>query len=295
MLKWLFLFVSCFYTTFADAQSFRDQMRQLSIPKDSTKMFQLLSKWEQADPSDPELYVGWINYYFHTAKKAIVQIGPSKGQNAIAFQDSAGNNAGYLSEQMLFDTPAIQKGLYYIDRGIAQHPARLDMRFGKIYVLGATGQFAAFTNEVVQTIHYSDTIKNKWLWRDGKPLKDSSEFFLSNIQDYILQLYNEGDMYLGNMRNIAEAILLYHPKDVRFLSNISITYSLQNQPDKALEFLLKAERIAPKDFIILNNIARNYEILGDTANAANYYKLTIKHGDEEAKAAARKKLNELKK
>src|SRR5690606_11925206 len=105
----------------------------------------------------------------------------------------------------------------------------LDMRFGKIYVLGQTGQFTSFTNEIVHTIDYSDSIQSKWLWKNGEPVDDAVDFFLDAIQDYILQLYDNGDNYLNDMRSIAEAVLRYHPNDVRLLSDISITYALQDQ------------------------------------------------------------------
>jgi tetratricopeptide (TPR) repeat protein len=70
---------------------------------------------------------------------------------------------------------------------------------------------------------------------------------------------------------------------------------LQNQYDKALEQLLKAEKLNPKDYIVLSNIAQAYKLIGDTKNAIKYYKLTIKHGDEQAKQYAKEQIKELEK
>ena len=70
---------------------------------------------------------------------------------------------------------------------------------------------------------------------------------------------------------------------------------LQKQYDKALEPLLKAEKLNPKDYIVLNNIAQAYKLKGDTKNAIKYYELTIKYGDEQAKKYAQGQIDELKK
>ena len=62
-----------------------------------------------------------------------------------------------------------------------------------------------------------------------------------------------------------------------------------------MEALLKAEKYAPSDYIVLNNIAEAYKRKGDTSNALTYYEKVIKYGDDEAKADAKKKIEELKK
>jgi len=88
-------------------------------------------------------------------------------------------------------------------------------------------------------------------------------FFLS-IQSYQLRLYNTGnDDLLENMREIANEVLKHYPNHIPSLSNISISYLLTGKFDKAIETLLKAEKINPKDFIVLSNIAHGYNLKGD--------------------------------
>lgn len=59
---------------------------------------------------------------------------------------------------------------------------------------------------------------------------------------------------------------------------------------KTLTYLLKAEKISPEDFIVLNNIAYTYKMKNDKINAIKYYKLVKKYGDESAKNQAEKEL-----
>jgi Tfp pilus assembly protein PilF len=95
------------------------------------------------------------------------------------------------------------------------------------------------------------------------------------------------------MKRIAEAVLKYYPEHIESLSNISIVFMLQKQYDKALDTLLKAEKLNPKDCIVLNNIAQTYKLKGDTINAIKYYKLTIQYGDDKAKNYANGQIEEL--
>ena len=57
---------------------------------------------------------------------------------------------------------------------------------------------------------------------------------------------------------------------------------------------MKAEKINPKDFIILNNIAHGYKLKGDLKKAIKYYEKTIEFGDEQAKKSAKQQIDMLK-
>jgi tetratricopeptide (TPR) repeat protein len=96
------------------------------------------------------------------------------------------------------------------------------------------------------------------------------------------------------MRRIAEAILTYYPNHVESMSNISVGYLINEDYDKAIDILQKAEKLDSKDFIILSNIAHAYKSKGDKKNAIKYYKLTKKYGDDEAKGFAKTMIKELK-
>ena len=97
------------------------------------------------------------------------------------------------------------------------------------------------------------------------------------------------------MREIANEILKYYPNHIESLSNLSITYLLTGEYDKGIDALKKAEKINPKDFIILSNIAQGYKLKGDKEKAIEYYQKTIEYGDEQAKEYSKQQIKELKK
>lgn len=284
-------------TTIAFAQDYKKGYEDLLSKRDSTKIIPYLQKWEKATPGDPDVYIAYFNHYFSKSKRTIGVL--SRGEpkaGTFVLTDSAGNTAGYMSDTTVYDPILVSKAIASIDKGIAKNPQRLDMRFGKIYVLGQTGDYKTFTSELINTLHYSNKIgENNWKWANDKPIEDPKKLILGAVQDYCVTLYEtDDDALLNNMRQISETVLQYYPDHVPSLSNIAITHTLQGNHDKALESLLKAEKIAPTDYIILNNIANIYRTQNDKPNAIRYYELVLKHGDDDAKEVAARELKKLR-
>jgi tetratricopeptide (TPR) repeat protein len=170
------------------------------------------------------------------------------------------------------------------------------MRFGKIYVLGQIADWDKFTSEIIKTVNYSSTNDNKWTWTNNEKQEEGKEFFLTSLQDYQVQLYDTQDNnLLVYMRNIANEILKYYPNNIESLSNLSVTYLLTGEYDKGIEPLLKAEKLNPKDYIVLANIAQGYKLKGDKKKAIEYYEKTAENGDESVKEFAFEQIKDLKK
>ncbi len=281
-------------------QAFKQKFADLVTKQDTTGQRQLLRKWEKADSNDPELYVAYFNFYRAKSKKDFIELGNNpKGENVLKIMDkdtSKSEPVGYMYGNSNYDPKMIQRGFDYADKGIAKNPTRLDIRFGKTYMFGELEDYKKFTTEIIKTIDYSEKIKNKWTWTDNNPVDDPKQFLLSSIQTYQLQLYNTNNHdLLDNMSQIAETILKYYPDHVESLSNLSIVYLIKKEYDKALTALLKAEKLAPTDYIVLSNIAQAYKLKTDYKNSIKYYELTIKYGNDQAKNYATGQIEELKK
>jgi tetratricopeptide (TPR) repeat protein len=212
----------------------------------------------------------------------------------IELKDSTDETIGFLSEDAAFDSCLLEKGFRCIDTGINKYPARLDMRFGKIYALGQIENYEVFTSEIIKTIDCDNRNRHQWTWTDNVKVTNPQKLFLQAIQTYVVQLYNAGDEQLDRMRQVAQAVLKYYPNHVESLSNVAIAFGLQGNYDEALVALLKAEKMSPKDAVVLNNIAYMYEQKGDKPNAIKYYQLTAKLSDKEAQATISQKLKKLR-
>ena len=282
------------------AQDFKQQFSGLVSKKDTVGQLKLLQKWEESKSDDPELYVAYFNHYVMKSMTEQITLGNNpRGKEAFQLMNTdttKKEHVAYLYGDTYYDTKLLNKAFDYIDKGIDKYPTRLDMRFGKIYMFGKVENYEDFTQEIMKTIDYSAVIKNKWTWTDNKPVDNPEKMMLGSIQDYVIQLYNtQNDALLDNMKRIAETVLKYYPNHVESLSNLSIVYLLKKEYDKALEPLLKAEKIDGKDFIVLSNIAQAYKLKGDYKKAIDYYKLTEMYGDDEAVEYAKGQIEELNK
>ena len=291
-MKKLFLFFFFSVVSYGFGQTNYQKFKELYQKNDTIAVQKLLEDWEKVP--DAEFYVSAVNYYFNKSKKEVLTLDKSvPKKEALEVKDDNGNVVAYLSSKDLFDTNLLQKTFKYFDEGISKFPDRLDIRFGKVYILGQIEDYENFSKEIVKTIQYSTKNKNNWLWSENEKLEGGEKEFLLSIQDYNNQIYDTNDdSLLKYMKEINEEVLKYYPNHVESLSNLSIVSLISKNYDEALSYLIKAEKLAPEDYIVLNNIAFAYKLKNDKTNAIKYYNLVKKFGTEEAKTQAE---NELKK
>lgn len=296
MRKILITSIAIFISQIGFSQDYQSEFQKYCETNDTINQLKVLSKWKSSHPKDAELFTSYFNYHFMKSRQEILALtNDEPNGEGLVLKDSLNQTAGYLGSQIHYDRLEIKKGLDKIDEGIKLYPNRLDMRFGKIYALGQIPNWEDFTSEIMKTIEYSAKNDNNWTWTNHEKYDGGEKEFLLSIQNYQLQLYNTGDDdLLINMREIANTILKFYPNHIESLSNLSITYLLTGEFDKGIEPLLRAEKINPKDYIVLSNIAQGYKLKGDKEKAIAYYEKTVEFGDERAKEFAKQQITELK-
>lgn len=280
----------------AIGQSFKEQFARVTADNDTSGQRSVLMKWENEQPSDPDLYIAWFNYYFLISQGTVTISNKQEGATGKPIDDKSKN----VVYKQNYSQDALSNAYSYIDKGIAKFPNRLDMRFGKIYVLGENEDYNGFSTEIVKTIDHAGRINNKWLWADNEPLDNVDKIFPETLQKYFVQLYTaymsnrSNTAILDYMENICTAILKHQPDRVVALSNLALVHMFREDFDKAIPVLLKAEELAPTDAVIFMNLAQVYEQKGNREQAVKYYQLLAKHGAEREKAFALKQLEKLK-
>ena len=282
--------------TIAFGQNNYEKFKTLLADKDTVGQKNLLRDWEKKDNNDPELYTCYFNYYVQMSMNEVIRIGndPGTGEN-LQIMDSTNQVVGFMYGETTYNPKYLNLGFEVIDTGIEKFPNRLDMRFGKIHMLGQINNFDSFTDEIVKSIDYSNKNKNKWQWTLNEPVKEPKDFLLDNLQGYVNNLFSREVGQSRNIRRIAEATLKIYPNHVVSLSNLAVSYIFENNFSKALDPLLTAEKKSPKDPIILGNIAYVYLNLNDNKKAIEYYEKVIQFGDDNAKRYAEQQLRELRK
>ncbi len=287
-----------FLTYFGFGQSNYQNFISFSQANDTTNIIKLLSKWESQNNVDAEFYVCALNYYFDKAHIQVLSIESqpnNNGKDALKLTGEDGKEY-FMNSNSAFDDKLLSKTISYATEGIRKFPNRLDLRFGKCYVLKEIQDYENFTKELIETIEYSITNKNEWLWSENIVKENGKDFFLKTIYDYQTELYTtNNDDLLDNIIEIGTKTIQHYPSEIEIISITAIAYTLKNNFDKAIEYLKMAEKLNEKDYIILGNLAQTYKRKGDKENAIKYFELYKKYGDNQAKEDATKELIELKK
>lgn len=294
------LFSSIFISSTCYGQTKKEIFDELVQSEDTLTQQKMLNEWEKENSDDPDLNISYFNYYVNKSKKELITLGdnPNNKEAFVILSEDTTNKepVGYMYSEIYYDEDTSGKAIEWIEKGIKKYPNRLDMRFGEIYYYGKMEDYESFTNKLVDAINQSAKNKNKWLWKDNEPVDEPEEMFLESLQSYIAQLFNtENDSLLDNVKQISNTVLKYYPKNVENISNLAVAYSYEKQYDRALELLLKAEKINKEDIIVLSNIAYLYKTQGENQNAIKYYNLVSKYGNEEDKEFAKEQIDAIQK
>ncbi len=296
MKKVFFFLLTTLISIFGNSQNHQLEFDKYFKIQDTVNQLKTLKSWEKQNPKDAELYTSYFNYYFSKSREQVLALtNDHPNGESLVIKDSSNQNVGFIGDRIIYNQEILQKGIEKINQGIKLFPNRLDMRFGKIYAFGQIEDWDSFTDEIIETIEQSSKNNNHWTWTNNEKYGSDVKGFLLDIQNYQLQLYNtRKDELLLKMRAIANKVLSYHPNHIESLSNLSITYLLKDEYDKALEPLFKAEKLNPQDYIVLGNIAQAYKLKGDKEKAILYYEKTAEFGDDYAKAYAKQEIARLK-
>ena len=206
-----------------------------------------LRLWENAEPDNPEMFIAYFNYY----------------------------------------TEDIFTAMDYLDRGLDMYPDRLDMHFGKIYILNENGYYTMAGEELIAMLEISKRINNNWMWADNAKMPNGELFFISSIQDYYrFWLTAEAEEAYYQVKLCAEKQIELYPGNIYGYNYLAIYYLMNDKFQEGLEYLLQAEIIAPDDCTVLENIGRTYMNMENNQKAEEYFRKILEVGNEQDKMYA---------
>jgi tetratricopeptide (TPR) repeat protein len=296
MKKILFITLLFFFGSFLIADNKSKYLELLNENK-LTELFEHLQKWEKSEPQNPEVYIGYFNYYIRKGSKsgvAIKKYSKSNKEQIVITDPETGEIVGYLTDTIFYDYEEIQHAFEYLDKGLKYGPNRLDMYFGKMHLLNEIEDYEKAGKTLINILNISIKNNNKWLWSDNTPIEDAERFFLDTIQDYYNNWFNAQTEYsLEAIRVVSIEQIKLYPSNIYGYNNLGTYHATKKQYDEALVFFLKAEEIDENDIIVLFNIAHCYKVLDNKKMAKQYYEKIIEIGDKEAVEYAKKMLAEL--
>lgn len=291
----LCVFVLLSTKLFADEKSTYIQLLQ------NNKMDELkthLEKWEKNKPNDPEMFIGYFNYYLSMASSDKIIFGgnnpPKNGTYMTINDQKTGEKIGYLYGEVTYDRSYAEKALQVINNGLELFPNRLDMHFGKTRLLANLQAYNEQKNYLLKVFNIGSKINNKWLWSDSKNLEEPEEVFISSVHDYVSEWLNsDNKVAFECSKPICEVMIKYFPKSIYGYNDCGIFYAISGDLVNAEKYFLGGYQVDSDDDVVIGNLAYLYESKNDKNNAIKYYTLLTKSKDKSTQNYANKKLASL--
>ena len=244
----------------------------------------LLEEWEKESPSDLDMMTGWFNYYLR--RKA-------ESKNVVGYM----KNGQYgIYSQTIYDDKDLKTGISYLDKALKKNPYRMDIHFGKISSLLHAEKYSDASKAITDFLKVYGKNKTEWYWTNNMKFSENDwnaeEIVLGSMQDYCSMFDYYADR--SSAKKALDGILKLFPKNVVFLNYLSYYYSSAEEYDKAIEVLLKAYKIDPNDYIIVGNLALNYENTQNYKEAEKLYTIMSQMDSEDARVYAAEGLERIK-
>lgn len=296
-LKKLLFFVVVLMSSnlFADEKSTYIQLLQ------NNKMEELkvhLEQWEKNKPNDPEMFIGYFNYYISMASSEKIIFGgknpPKNGTYMTINDQKTGEKVGYLYGEVTYDRNYAEKALQVINKGLGLYQNRLDMHFGKTRLLANLHAYNEQRDYLLKVFSIGSKIDNKWLWSDSKTLDNPEEVYISSIHDYVSEwLDNDDKIAFECAKPICEAMIKYFPKSIYGYNDFGLYYAISGDLVNAEKYFLGGYQVNSTDEVVIGNLAYLYESKNDKTNAIKYYKILSTSKDQNTQNYAKQRLSAL--
>ena len=279
------------------AQQFQDAFYEQWERQDTTGMLSFLNQWKKAEPYNPDVYVGFFNYYaiqtFEEETLLLTEM-PQDGGEYLEVRDSLNNLSGYLSSQMVINDSILNIAFDWVDQGIARFPDRLDLRMGKVYLAVETDRMDLVRSGLQSAILSGDSIHHEWKWMREEVLDSGQYFLYSSVQGHLYELFEKQDSIADDIiLGISQLMLQQDDQQYFAMTNIATLFMIKKQFSLAIDWLKKADKIHEKDPIILSNLGYCYGELQEWKKARRCYEEAMKWSDAAGREYCQRQLDGL--
>lgn len=276
--------------------------------QDTTAWNRYFEAWESAAADDAQLWIDRFNHFFNLSRNSIVLLRsardtlrlPGETDERFILTDSTGSEAGSLSEQIRYDEALFTRAIAAIDRGIALHPDRIDMRLGRAAAFMLAERYEAMAATLCRIIDRSEANGGEWIGTDDRTRLSvpSSELIADYLQEYVEHLFHAAAFVTGDpateaLGRLAGCEAAYAPANPIALNNLAVWYYAQGMTDDALVYFIRASQADPSDEVLIYNIGYLYAARNDSKNARKWLEKLLDSPDENSRSAANELLRKL--
>lgn len=231
----------------------------------------------EANQNDPAYYVASANYWWNLSLAPNISTKPSEKGDFVVADPKTGKEVGSMSTEGRVNPQVPENAVQSLREALKRFPNRIDIGMGLAYMLRELDKQKDCLDVLLQVLQNAEKNPTELQWKNGEPLPELPNIYIPELmQGYTGSFYQletkEGDALC---HSLSEAIIQVYP-DHPYAYNILAALSSANQDDQgSVKYLLIAHQKAPKDSIVILNLADAYLRLGDKKEAKRYYKLAL--------------------
>ena len=270
------------------SQSMQEEFYDQWARQDTSGMFGFLKEWKLTEPYNPDVYVGFFNYYAIQTFEEDSLLMSSMPIDSGEYKSSVDTIEGTPSEWvkiMVINDSILDIAFAWVEEGIQRFPDRLDLRMGKVYLAIETDRFYEVSASLQETLEMGDSINHAWKWMQEEILDDGRDFMYSSVQGHLFSLFEKEDSTaLEVIREISILTVDDDKQEYLSVTNLATVAMIQERYSAAQDWLKRANEIHGNDPVILSNLGFCTWKLGDMKRAKKYYQRAIETSDEASKA-----------
>jgi tetratricopeptide (TPR) repeat protein len=274
----------------AAEQDYAARFKELRERKADAQIEPLLNEWREKRPNDPDAWITSANYYFNQRQVMISRKKPQKGDFSLT--NKTGKQAGSISFES--DEAATKRAADLLQQATTKFPDRLDIWCGLAFVYQESGDFDPEFSTLQRMVSYARDHLAQLRWLNGENLPEPADHFIpGKLHSYGMHYEKkenpEDDKRFLKIATFAAEQFPGHPYA---FNDVALYYSIAGDNAKTRELMEKANRINPKDTLVLMNLGQICSKLGDNRDARKWYQEVLRVDPEGEYCCRRRMLSQ---
>lgn len=224
-----------------------------------------LEKHRESMRKDPEYYVVLLNFVLAKGYRAGIAVAQGKASDGdFVLRSTDGKSVGFMGPRSSYDEKLVLDGISRTESALSEFKSRLDIRFGLISAAERIKRWDIVARNLSEALRLSREIDNKWSWGPVSSMEgDPKEFLLENTLARTSMLFRaetpESDRALIE---VSQALAKHYPEFPYGHTNLGVLYLAKKDYVRAEEHLRAAEKVAPDDEVVQDNLLKLSEMRG---------------------------------
>jgi tetratricopeptide (TPR) repeat protein len=286
MKKTIFPFLLFYFSSFAPAWCGPDLQDRFFGELDRHRFKaagEVLRSWKRSSPGDPRLPASFGYYYYALAVqgKPEFRASPRPRDSIIATHPFAPEACAFRYGVRLERTLAQEARQSWLE-AVQKDSSRLDLYLNLADLYQDEGDFEAQNHILGKALQFSDgsDAPMTWMGKGSLPLPQK-RFLPRALQSYVDYYFSLGDPDADQKGyRLAKLLVTFYPSDPAGYNSMAAYFWLKGDRENALRCLLWANTKAPKDCLVLSNIAALMEAMHHGRVARIYWRKVVKLGND---------------